>query len=252
MSQQPGTSQFPVALASFFLVVCAGLFALSFYLFDGVSFVTALLPSSFELPSASVDRDRPKKRAEELVLPQGMPRDFALRLWQEQLDSQQAIGELVNGQVQSLSIDRVEKIGDQARLFVTLAFVDGSRTGGTIGLRRFGDVWYVANATADREVPSTERPLPDIDEVDVGLLNTMIAENQKSQSVINEYLDGIVKKINVTGVTAGPQTVTMDLEMDESHGGGYANLVAIRREAAEEPIWFLTRFTKTGDATATP
>lgn len=249
MSQQLGTSRLPVALATFFLVAAFGAFAASFYLYDGVTLVADYIDSAFT--SATADTSRPATGtvdAEQLVLPDGMPEEFALRLWQEQLDSQEMIGRLVSGEVKSLRVDRINRKDDDATLFVTVRTHDGEQVSGAIGLRRYSDDWYIAGVGAlrDGEVSAPQSPLPKVEDVDIPLLNTMIAENMKSQNVIDEYLEGVVREVVIEDIAAGPQTVTMAVEMNESHGEGYANLVAIQEEIDGRAAWFLARFTKTG------
>lgn len=250
MSTQPGTSRLPVAFAAFFLVAAVAAFGASFYLLDGVSLVTEAVGSLLS-SGAAAGGSRPATVTAEpakLELPDGMPEEFALRLWQEQLDSQEMIGRLVSGEITSLKVDRVATKGDEAKLFVTVTLRDLPKASGVIGLKRYGGDWYIAGVTSTREGAAPSRPsdLPSIDEVDIALLNTMIAENRKSQKVIGEYLAGIVREVHVEDITVGPKTATLEIEMDETHGEGYANLVAIQIEVNGELAWFLARFDKTG------
>jgi hypothetical protein len=179
-----------------------------------------------------------------------MTEDFALRLWQEQLDSQQTIESLVSGNVRSLRIVGVDRDGDDARLQARLLMRDGNVVPGVIGMRRFDGVWYVAYATAeprDREA-ETQRPSTiSLEDVDIPLLNTIIAEQRKSASITAAYVEGEVREVSVERVTAGPQTATIDLEMNRGDAEGYGSLVAIRYDVAGEPRWFLARFTETAD-----
>lgn len=248
MSPQPGTSRLSVGLAAFFMVAALGAFGAAFYLYDGTAVVSELLASRPEATASASAPTSSSADAAKLTLPAGMPEEFALRLWQEQLDSQEMITRLVSGEVASLRVDRITKKDDEAQLFVTVRFVDAPQLSGAVGLRRFGEDWYIAGVSALREGQPTEptSELPGLGEVDVALINTMIAENLKSQDVISEYLDGTVRQVIVEDIVSGPQTATMQIEMDESHGEGYANLVAIEEEIDGSPSWFLARFTKTG------
>lgn len=249
MSQQLGTSRLPVALATFFLVAAVGAFGASFYIYDGVALVADYVDSAFSVGTPEVAQPTTGTvDATRLVLPDGMPDEFALRLWQEQLDSQEMIGRLVSGEVKSLRVDRINRKGEDATLFVTVRSDDGEQISGAIALKQYSDDWYIAGVSALRggEVSTPQSPLPKVEDVDIPLLNTMIAENKKSQSVIDEYLSGNVRQVVIEDINLGPKTATMAVEMEEGHGDGYANLVAIQEEIDGRAAWFLARFTKTG------
>jgi len=256
MPTQPSTSRRPVALAAIFFVVTLCAFGAAFYLYDGAILVKDYIPSDLaELwtgaqatPVAGASSATNTRTVDGLVLPEGMPPEFALRLWQEQVDSQSTIARLAEGEVASLRVNDVTVRGDDAELAVTIAFNDGVTGDGVIGLRRFGDTWYVAFARANRGggLLSASEPLPSIDEVDIAVLNTIIAESQKSAANAREYVEGHVQSVKVEGVQKGRDTATIAVEMNEDHEHGYANIIAIRTEQEGNPMWFLARFTKTG------
>lgn len=270
MVQQPGTSRRSVAFAAVFLVFAFAAFSAAFYLFDGAGYLAPVFDQAiglmaFKNPSQPSSPAKVSTEPDKLQLPAGMTEEFALRLWQEQIDSQPMIERLINGEVASLKIEKVEKRGDEARLRCLVKMSDGTTTPGVIGFRRLGDNWYVAYASRERQRATgggadgggagdgapPSGPLPDLDDVDVELLSTMVREQIKSQSVIDEYLAGIVKEVFIEEVVPGPQTVTMTIEMDETHGDGYARLIAIKSDEADAREWFLARFIKTGDETKT-
>lgn len=254
MSEQPSTSRWPVVVATLFLLLSAGTFAVSFYALDGAQYLTPLLEraldaAGFTDPEVPTVPARPEVPADRVVMPEGMPEAFALRVWQEQMESQPMIERLVNGEVRALTIDSVDVKGDEARLQCTVRMTAGASAPGVIGLKRFGQDWYVASATSAAHIGKRQaRKVPSADEVDVQLLNTVLKQTASSQQVINEYLDGIVSEVRVVRVRPGLRTATLDLEMVESHGNGYARLIAIRTDVEGEPRWVLARFTKTGDA----
>lgn len=245
MNQQPSTSHRSVAFAAFFLVLTLGLFAGAFYFLDGASYVADLIGTSGDTTATTPPT---ASEPQGLQLPDGMSQEFALRIWQEQVDSQEMIGRLVSGEIASLRIDRVEKSDDSATLHCTVRHKDGADVEGIIVVRRFGENWYVSYATAGRDgaTPPPTTPLPQASAVDTQLLSAIIAENIKSQDVLGEYLDGIVKEVFVDAINPGPSTTTLEIEMDETHGQGFANLVAIERDYKGQSMWFLASFTKTG------
>lgn len=246
MVEQQSTSRRTVWLAALAVVLAAAAFGVAFYLFDGVTLVTELLagetgdPPSVTQPPATSD--------DKLVLPEGMPEEFALRLWQEQIDSQELIEKLVSGDVSRLDISKVTSDTDVATLTVDVRLTDKTTVPGVIGLRKFGDAWYVAFASQRRDgkIARPTSDLPEPEEVDIALLNTILDQQQQSQEVISEYLGGIVTSLTLEDPTPGPNTVTLAVEMQETHGEGYARIVAIKSETAGRPRWFLARFTKTG------
>lgn len=262
MPTQPGTSRSPVAFAALFLVVSLVAFSALFYVYDGSTLVQDYLPQEWSgvwpfaatdtgggvQPSASPSATEGVSPASELRLPEGMPQDFALRLWQEQVDSQATIARLAEGEVKSLTVTDVVVRGDEAELAVTVSFTDGVTGEGSIGLRRFGGTWYAAFVRANRGggVISATEPLPELDEVDVAALNTLVSENRESAVVTQEYVDGKVASVDVVGVQKGHDSSTISIVMNEDHEKGLANIIAIRTERDGDPMWFLARFVKTG------
>lgn len=250
MVEQQSTSRRTVVFASIAVLLAAAAFGVAFYLFDGVAIVTGLVAGGSDSPG--VTAPKPSKAttatADQLVLPDGVSEEFALRLWQEQVDSQPLIQRMAGGEITSLEISRVESDTDIATLTVTARLVDKTSVPGVIGLRRFADRWYVAFATRDRD-GSIARPsgyLPDIADVDLALLNTIFEQQDQSQEVITEYLSGGVTQVLLQDVQPGPNTVTIPVKMMEDHGEGYANIVLIEGGTTGRPLWFLARFTKTG------
>lgn len=263
MSQQSSTPRRSVAFAAMFLIVSVTAFVAAFHLFDGVYYGGLVasevrrLVSRVSSPGAASRSEAP---AGELQLPPGMPQEFALRLWQEQLDSQGMIERLIVGEISSVKIREVERKDDIALLRCTVEMADSTAAPGTIALRRFGSDWFVSYASGQRrsstgglidilnagDAGAPSGPLPKLADVDVELLNTMIAEQLESQAVIDEYLDGTVKEIVIDEVRGGPNTVTMDITMEETHGTGYARVVAIQSDDGKSSGWFLARFIKTG------
>lgn len=259
MSQQLSTSRRPVMLAAMFLIVAAAAFAGAFYALDGPRLVMPAYRVALDLiasvtpPGKADGRETPVATPAEatsaIEVPPGMPSEFALRLWQEQIDSQPLIERLIEGEVAALDINDVVIEGERAKLIVSVTFGDGTKVPGVIGLTRYSGSWYVGFVSAQREGvtpgPGDSR-LPQVSDVDVPLLNTVIQQQAKSKGVLDEYVGGIVKGVEIGDINRGPSTVTLDLEMNETHGDAYAQLVVIRKELDGKPNWFLARFTKTG------
>lgn len=253
MSARAVTSKRSIAVAIGAFVVAAALFAVAFFALDGMSVVKGLLgKGSLSERLSALGFKSGSAEHKELELPAKMPSEFALRLWQEQLDSQENISRLISGYVESLAIEKVDRSGDKALLHVRAAFADGSTLPGVIGMRKYGGSWYIHYITGFRSGVGTanldppESPLPDISTVDVALLNTVLKEQSYSRNVTEEYVAGIVKKIYIQDVVKGPGTVTLKVEMAETHGEGYAQLVLLERNVDGRRKYFFARFIKTG------
>lgn len=252
MGEQQSTSRRPVLIAGLVFVVAAAAFGAAFFFLDGTAFVTDVMNGKNPFKDAAAERPAGRNTTSGLTLPQGMPEEFALRLWQEQVESQYMIGRLVDGDVETLRISRVESSSAEASMSVTVKMTDGTSTSGVIGLRRFGDEWYLAFASArsDGRIERPSSPLPSLDEVDVALLQAILAEQDDSQSVLSEYIAGTVRSINIDEVKPGPNTATINVTMNEDHGQGLAQIIAIQSQYMGKPHWFLAKFTKTGDIPA--
>lgn len=261
MTEQQVNSRRHVLLAVLFFVVALAAFASAFYVYDGASLVREYLADASwpfaagdtgEGPGSSDDAtSTPDAGAGsgELRLPEGMPEEFALRLWQEQIDSQDNIRRLVDGEVISVAINDVQERGDRAVLGVDVRFKDATAAKGTLEMVRFGDTWYFARVTGlhpDAAVGDT--PIPKVDDVDVGVLNTILEQHQGSSQVLQEYADGVITKVVVNDIVTGPGTARLTLEMEQTHPHvGWGDLVMISKEIGGETVWFLARFTKTQD-----
>lgn len=250
MSKQQSTSRRFVAFAAAFLVFAIAVFAAAFWYFDGVGYVSGLISGGSSAPTpAAPPSSQPTSTAQQVALPSGMPEEFALRLWQDQIDSRATIKRLVNGEIKSMAITKVETSGAQAVLDLRVTFTDGGTVEGFLGLERFGDTYYIATVNADRGkgfVPVPPTNLPVVDDVDVPLLNTILTEQTKSASNIQEYVDGKVKAITLLKPKAGLNTVTIPIVMNEDHETGYAEIVVISQEIDGQTEWFVARFSKTG------
>lgn len=275
MSKHPGNpssarkkpSKLPVYLSVLLVLASAAAFASAFYLLDGATLVADLLDSFFAEEPATEPGAGPEPTVtplatstvtpEGIVLPAGMPLEFALRLWQEQIDSQKNIRHLADGDIESLQISSVERRANRALLSIVARFKDKTSAPGVLEMVQFGENWYFSRVTGLRETQSggmaddvsgvstgTGTPLPDIEDVDVDLLNVLLEQQYKSAPVLEEYATGQVFGVRVMKRTAGPGTLTLSIEMDESHETGVGEIVLIEDEVDGAPRWFVARFTK--------
>lgn len=259
-------SSSPVAAASALFILAAAALAYAIYYVGGVTGVRELLATvpyerivadvsaMFRLDSSDGSSDGPA--TPELDLPKGMTPQFALRLWQEQLDSQKNIRHLVDGDMESIEVGEASYEGTSGEVVLTVRFKDGSSASGRLVFTEMGDAWYVSHisglaaesglARDTREStggpPAT--PLPALEDVDVGLLNAMIEEQRQSQAVFRDYLEGNVKRIVVKSIDRGPGTTSINVEMVEVAHNAEARIIAISDSSTDDAPWFLARFQK--------
>lgn len=260
MSEQQDNPKRSVVVPILIAVLALAAFAYAFYAFDGMALVSDLMGSgdSGEVADLDPGGDEPDAASSELQLPEGMTEEFALRIWQEQIDSQANIKLLVDGEIERLVIDDVVEGATEATLAITAEFADGSSAPGNLGMRRFGDVWYIAFVSGMRgtetggladnvgagkaEPPSGD--LPELDDVDVPLLNTILEQQALSAEVLEEYATGVVRDVRVDEVVAGTGNTTLKIVMNENHEEGNGQVVVVSKIVDGKETWFIARFTK--------
>lgn len=251
MSEQPSTPRRSVALAAAALIISVAAFAAAFYLYDGMALVESMLAGELFSPKPAVkpvvNTPEPASTEPTLTLPPGVTEDFALGMWRDQVGTQETILDLIEGDIESLRIVSVEQKGDESVLNAVVRYEDGASAAGIIVMQRYGGSWYVAFTEASLADPGPIRPtgpLPDIADVDVPLLNTMLAEQYKSRDVTGDFADGKVRQVDVTRITKGPDTATIELQLVEDQGTFPAKVIAIRSDVRGRSIWLLAKFTK--------
>jgi hypothetical protein len=262
MAEQQGNPRRAVALAIVLLVIAVAAFAAAFYMLDGYALVQEYLGGEIvqaddgPVPAQATES---QTSPDELNLPEGMPDEFALRLWQEQVDSRENIDKLFAGEIDRFEVTDTLQDGEEATLLVEAFFTDGTTAPGTIGMRRFGDIWYFAFVSGMRQsatggsadsVSKSEgeppaAPLPSPADVDVALLNTMIAEQAKSSAVTARYAAGAIDEIVVVGTEPGPNTATVSVDMGSDGETGPGDVIALLGESNGKDVWFIARFTDT-------
>lgn len=262
MTKQPAParrSRATVIAAVLAVIVAAGAFGAAFYVFDGsalVGQVAAPLLSLFGLGPSETTSPNPQPApvtpADTLTLPKGMPESFALRVWLEQVESQANIERLVTGDVKTLEALSAKVNGASSVVAIRVTFADGTVLPGELGMRKFGGAWYVAWVrglrTGQTPVLETDEAhaLPARRDVDVKLLSEVLAQQASSNDLLAGYATGLVQRADVTTVTEGPGTATLELKITEKDKGVYpGKLVAIQDESGTEPRWFIARFART-------
>lgn len=272
MSKQNRNPKRSVALAAVFAIIAVLAFAALFWIYDGMAVVEEYLgigatstaggtdkppitPGRSSDPTESVeptsstgespDDSGSAGGATTLSLPEGMTEDFALRMWQEQLDSQRSIGRMADGDIERISIDDVNYTEDESKLKITAYLDGGGSAQGYITMRRMGEHWYFTNLSGVAgERPYTESDVPDVSDVDVDLVNVMLEQQAASGMVLEEYATGAVEEVIIDDITTGPGTKTLAIRMNETHEEGIADIVLVSKDIDGKTVWFITRFTK--------
>ncbi|MDP2182300.1 MAG: hypothetical protein Q8K99_07000 [Actinomycetota bacterium] len=258
MTQQQASPKPSLARAAIILVLALAAFAAAFYFLDGMSLVEDLLGGSETTNNLIPAKPTETTETATLRLPPGMTEEFALRIWQEQIDSQANILKLVDGQVESMTVSKVTQSGDRATLDIAAQFSDGTSAPGQLGMRSFGGKWYFAYVSGMRRGESggladdvgsgagvePTSAVPAVADVDVPLVNTILEQQATSSAVLEEYATGAVKSVRVADRVVSAGTVTLDIVMNESHETGYGQIVLISKQFDGETHWFVAKFTK--------
>ena len=252
MMKQKGKKNSPVILAVGFLALALIAFGAAFYYFDGMSVVDSLLGTDViadNSTSATGGSTTATSTAEEgLRLPVGMSEEAALRMWQEQIDSQSNIERLLSGDIDKIIITGVELDGDSSILSIRADFADGTSADGVIGMKKYGKYWFFEYVTGLRGgtdlAPRPDGPLPEVEDVDVDVLNTIFVQQVRSADVLTAYATGDVEEILIGDITEGPGTQSLAVVMTGSESEIAGDVVVISSDVDGRPHWFIAKFTK--------
>lgn len=253
-TQKRGTSVLGAVLLVVLTAVALGAVAFYFF-FGGADLLNDMLGRS--KPEAETVTQEPGTTGSGLVLPAGMTEAHALRMWQEQIESQRNIEKLVDGEIEAFDIGAVAKVGTSAKVDFTCTFTDGSSAPGTMSMSRAGSGWFVSSVGGMRSPEDTgmlseavntgrgEEPtsaLPTVSEVDVETLNAVIEAQADDQEMMNALLDGDVRRIVVDEVRKGPNTATAVLSVVQRDGTSKAEIVCLSRSFRGETRWLMAGF----------
>lgn len=237
-----------------FLAAAAGLGA-AFYFLDGMGIVSDLMgwerdaDAPADVSPPSVDATTTPVTGG-LRLPEGVDEEYALRLWQEQIDSQENIRKLVEGEITEFTFGKTSYDAYEGDVLLTAKMKGGASASGRLHMAKRGERWYVEyvsglGASGVATPPTTA--LPALEDVDVDVLNTVFAEQSDSQEVFEDYLAGNVVRVVMREVKPGPGTATILATMYEKDHTVDAEIVVISTEVDGEKMWFLSRFEKTAE-----
>jgi hypothetical protein len=244
--------KWPIYAAGVAVLLAALAFAGAFYFMDGMSVARDLLVQLTSVRQNATPAPGPANAADALDLPGRMPNAFALGVWEEQIDSQSIIKQMIDGEVASLSVERVKIDGNKATVYARVMFANGASAPGTIGLRKYGGVWYIgyiSSRTTDDVAGGEKRDVAELKDVDGQLLQTIIAEQAKGSAVTEGLVSGEIGEIGFGAAQPGSNTAVIPLELMFGAEKRYADLVAIRTQVDGDDMWFIARFNETGSDT---
>lgn len=161
------------------------------------------------------------------------------RMYWEQVDSQQQINKLVNGEISSFSLGTPNVGAQVASVGVSVSYKAGGSLGGSLVMRKYGTAWYFSSITASGGGGTTAQRRP----ADQGVVSTLVSQQATNQNVILGFLDGGYKRVTVNSVSKGSGTATINVTLD---GGtrprSAAQIVAVSKNIDGTKYWFVTTF----------
>lgn len=246
-----GPKRVGVIVATVAVVLSGALLVVAWQLFDGSAQVASLFsqdPQSAVEPAVA-NQAQPAE-PESLELPPGMTESFALRLWQEQIDSQRMITKLVEGDVGALQIGTVSVDGDSAIARAETVLTSGETLPGTLRFRSIGDRWYLSEISAG--APDDTLPgggsVPPLDAVDIEALNSVIAQHDSHDDLVKAVVSGEVRRIVVKDATPGPNTATIAVDIVTDASTRRGDLVVLRSESDQGAVWVIARLVESDNS----
>ena len=172
----------------------------------------------------------------------GLPNAALAAMYREQLQSQRAIGKLVNGQIVNLAVGRAKVWRSVASVPLRVRFSDGKSSGGTMTLRNYKGNWYFSGLSTAGE---TSTPSPGaFDASVVSIITRQQATTANQETIVDGLLRGGYKNLSVTGVSKGSGTATISVRMSGgSEAPSNGQFVCISKNDGGTPYWFIARFT---------
>lgn len=196
--------------------------------------VAALALIAFSLPAIV--------SAGQLRLPKGVTEAQAKQMYAEQLDSQNNIERLVGNEVESFTINDRSVASGKAELKLTVKYRNGLTQRGTMRLFKADKVWYFKSITRHQ----VDEVLPKLASYDVGVLNTMLAEQVVNADVTEKLVDGTYKTITIGRPKRGYRSVEIPVTFAGAAGKAkvLGSVTCISKTSRGESTWFITGFNR--------
>ncbi|NTU70232.1 MAG: hypothetical protein HGB10_00170 [Coriobacteriia bacterium] len=190
----------------------------------------ATTTSSTPDPASSETTD-PVEASGELNLPPGVSEDLAKRMYVEQIQSQANLRKLADGDLTLIKVTSVElnKRKTAGAVFMKAFFSDGTSAPGVMQMVYRGDNWYIMSVTglSDQSVYGSAKTVQrgtieegkqhdkkviresGIEVFDVGVMNTMLAEQRANQEVVRALLGKKYSRMEFGDPLEGSGTTTV-------------------------------------------
>lgn len=178
-----------------------------------------------------------------LQLPPGMPSKVAYDMYAEQLDAQESIAGLVDGDIAAFAVSKRIVNGSNAELQLDVRYRNGLVRKATMRLVKANNVWFVRTITRGS---GTTEIVPSVANPDIGVINTILAEQIQSSSVGTKFVNGTYTNV----VLGRPRAGYRSTELPVTFSGGKrvkkkaGTVTCISKTAAGTPAWFITGFTE--------
>jgi hypothetical protein len=173
-----------------------------------------------------------------LQLPQGVSRDLAYTMYGEQVDSAENIGVLVAGRMKSFDVLDSDVTSTTAALDLKVTLTNGLTRSGVMNLVKVEDTWYFES------IWRTDRPdaVGFEDEPDIGVLNTMLAEQSKNDRLISKLVDGSFTTVAVGTPKKGYRSVDIPVTFSGKGKSARGKVTAVKRMQDGRAQWFVVSF----------
>lgn len=178
--------------------------------------------------------------AEDLQLPKDVTLEAAEQMYAEQIASQSSIKELVEGRIEAFEITKRLVGVDEAELELRVIARDGVVRQGVMRVVKADGKWYFASITpAGMENVSVALPA----DYDVGVLNTILAEQTEHADAVSKIVDGTYRKVTVGEPLPGYRSTVLPVIFT---GGNVkaqtGEVTAIERIDGAKSQWFIASF----------
>ncbi|MDA3935828.1 MAG: hypothetical protein PF636_03035 [Actinomycetota bacterium] len=209
---------------------------------------TALVPTASAEETPAVDSSETTAVVEPdpaapvpTAVPASLPAEAQSRMYREQLQSQQSLGNLAAGEIASARMGTTSVSGDTASVPLTVTYRDGGSISGTMSLRRYSGLWYFYSLYSSGADDSAKPQ--NVDSSVVSVITSAQGEAGTQQLLANGVVANGFQTVRVDGVSVGSGTATVNVTL---LGGTMdrraARFVMISKVDSGHKLWFLTRF----------
>jgi len=182
--------------------------------------------------------------ASQLVLPPGVTEADAMKMYSEQIESNEQIRDLASGRMRVLDLSDASEVDADASVKATATYDDGHTLVGTLDFKKFSAGWYFTSIKRNG-VDYDQDFTAGAGRVDRGVLNAILREQSRNQDVVTEIVSGEYERFDVKSVRKGSGTSTVIGEMIDAQGvATKVEVIAIKKRIGGVDYWFLTGFRK--------